>query len=73
MIHLNGGLADAATIMTELPDFAGVMLGRAAYKTPCCFLTLMSPFLAVLAKPALRQPWRWLITPMRWMKSRCIR
>ena len=34
MIHLNGGLADAATIITELPDFAGVMLGRAAYKTP---------------------------------------
>ena len=34
MIHLNGGLADAATIMTELPDFAGVMLGRAAYRTP---------------------------------------
>ena len=34
MIHLNGGLVDAATIMTELPGFAGVMLGRAAYKTP---------------------------------------
>ena len=34
MIHLNGGLVDATTIMTELSNFAGVMLGRAAYKTP---------------------------------------
>ena len=34
MIHLNGGLVDSTTIMTELSNFAGVMLGRAAYKTP---------------------------------------
>lgn len=40
MIHLNGGLVDAATIMTELPNFAGVMVGRAAYKTPMLLANL---------------------------------
>lgn len=34
MVHLNGGLADAPTILNHLSDFAGVMIGRAAYKTP---------------------------------------
>jgi tRNA-dihydrouridine synthase A len=33
-IYLNGGLADSQAVMTELPHFAGVMIGRAAYRNP---------------------------------------
>ena len=33
-IILNGGLDDADIALTELPRFAGLMLGRAAYRTP---------------------------------------
>lgn len=33
-IYLNGGLADSQAVMTELPHFAGVMIGRAVYRNP---------------------------------------
>ena len=33
-VVLNGGLETKAQITTEIPGFAGVMLGRAAYRTP---------------------------------------
>ena len=33
-VILNGGLDDADTALSELPRFAGLMLGRAAYRTP---------------------------------------
>ena len=53
MIHLNGGLVDAATIMTELPGFAGVMLGRAAYKTPMLLGELNEPIFGRAGKTRL--------------------
>ncbi|MDB2390610.1 tRNA dihydrouridine(20/20a) synthase DusA [Alphaproteobacteria bacterium] len=33
-IHINGGIATLATAQELAPHFAGMMLGRAAYKTP---------------------------------------
>ncbi|MEK9620776.1 MAG: tRNA dihydrouridine(20/20a) synthase DusA [Alphaproteobacteria bacterium] len=33
-ICLNGGLIDCEMVQAELPHFTGVMIGRAAYKTP---------------------------------------
>ena len=33
-VILNGGLNTTAAALDEMPDFAGVMLGRAAYRTP---------------------------------------
>ena len=33
-VHLNGGVIDMATALSEGADFAGVMLGRVAYKNP---------------------------------------
>ena len=35
-IILNGGLATAEQINAQEPNFAGFMIGRAAYRTPIC-------------------------------------
>jgi len=41
-IILNGGLDSADGVMRELPRFAGVMLGRAAYRTPMILADLLA-------------------------------
>jgi tRNA-dihydrouridine synthase A len=42
-VILNGGLDDVDTTLGLLPDFAGVMLGRAAYRTPMIMAELAAP------------------------------
>jgi len=42
-IILNGGLDDVDTSLRQLPAFAGVMLGRAAYRTPMILAALAEP------------------------------
>ena len=42
-VILNGGLDDIDTTLSQLPHFAGVMLGRAAYRTPMILAALASP------------------------------
>ena len=39
-VILNGGLDDVDTIAARMPSFAGVMLGRAAYRTPMILAAL---------------------------------
>ena len=50
-VHLNGGLVDAEMAVTEGADFAGVMLGRVAYKNPM-ILAEISAHLFDRAPPA---------------------
>ena len=42
-VILNGGLDNVAATLAELPLFAGVMLGRAAYRTPMILADLAVP------------------------------
>jgi len=42
-VILNGGLDDVETTLSQLPQFAGVMLGRAAYRTPMILAALALP------------------------------
>ena len=41
-VILNGGLDSVAGVMSEAPRFAGVMLGRAAYRTPMILADLLA-------------------------------
>ena len=42
-VILNGGLDNIATTLEQLPSFDGVMLGRAAYRTPMILADLAAP------------------------------
>ena len=42
-VILNGGLDNARTTLEKLPSFAGVMIGRAAYRTPMILADLAAP------------------------------
>ena len=53
-IILNGGLETAAQVATEITGFAGVMLGRAAYRTPYLLTEIAHDFFAALP-PSRRQ------------------
>jgi tRNA-dihydrouridine synthase A len=53
-VILNGGLETKAQIATEITGFAGVMLGRAAYRTPY-FLTEIANDVFGATPPSRRQ------------------
>jgi len=53
-IILNGGLKTAEQINAEAGDFAGVMLGRAAYQTPYLLTAIAKDFFAT-PRPSRRQ------------------
>ena len=42
-VILNGGLDNAGATLEQLPSFAGVMIGRAAYRTPMILADLAAP------------------------------
>ena len=42
-VILNGGLDNAGAALEQLPSFAGVMIGRAAYRTPMILADLAAP------------------------------
>ena len=42
-VILNGGLSNAGATLEQLPSFAGVMIGRAAYRTPMILADLAAP------------------------------
>ncbi len=50
-VILNGGLSDAAQVGTALPDFDGVMVGRAAYQNPWLLASLEQQFLGGTPAP----------------------
>ena len=50
-VILNGGLDNAVTALGEWPRFAGLMLGRAAYRTPMILAELATSMTGAAAPP----------------------
>ena len=73
-VVLNGGLDNAATALAELPRFAGLMLGRAAYRTPMILAELAQSLTGAACHRARMLPgsWRTMPTAALPMVCRCM-